>query len=324
MVHICLARSAETFDCALDAFRLSQLCVLQDTASPAGGSDQTPQTPTVNPSQIWKEIYEHVRSTLNDSNPASWPDNIDMLDPKHMERIIKGIEKSRDQLLYLLQRCSDKAATLGVSIEDLTTLATGHPLPPTIWDVVLRWISRQSGSGFLDVTGLQIGGVKGTISDHLERATSPSWQGTPLLRRVTIVSAALGQQILEKCAKGSSTLSKPAKDGLSKLKHPQSIAIVQPCDGSGSAVDGVWVTALPKSVLVKPLTQCTRLANRKTEALGDALSDAGLKNGNFTHQAGTGDAKDWHVFAKVVTHIFMADQPIQKRWPTSYIVSSLA
>ena len=211
-----------------------------------------------------------------------------------MERIKKGIETSCAELLQLLPRCSDKAAALGVSIDDLKALATGRPLPPTILDVFLRFIARQAGAGFLDDTGLQA-----TISDPLEVATPPAWQGPQKARRVTVVSAPIGQQLL-----GKGTLSDPAKAGLATLKPAHSLAIVKPRDGSGPAVDGVWVTltVVPKTVQVKHLTG----TKRRIDALDRALTAAKLKNGRFSHQTGAGETDDWHVLAKVVTHVFGA------------------
>ena len=70
-------------------------------------------------------------------------------------------------------------------------------------------------------------------------------------------------------------------------------------------MDGVWVTVtvVPKTVQVKTLTG----AKRKFDALDKALTAAKLKNGRFSHQTGAGEPDDWHVLAKVVTHVFGAN-----------------
>ena len=43
----------------------------------------------------------------------------------------------------------------GVSRTALDALADGQPVSPSLLDVFLKWIARQSGSSFLDTAGLQ-------------------------------------------------------------------------------------------------------------------------------------------------------------------------
>lgn len=300
--HICLLQAASDVTRALVS------------SNPGSSSDLTcgdGQTSQFIPSQIWKEIYDFVLAQLlrtsNNSTNVSWPDRVESLESEH----VAAITAVTGRLLASLQSelCADTndatGRTLGdgVSRTDLSAIADGNSVPPSIFDVFLRWIAKQSGAKYLDADGLN---DDSSCLVALQAATPTKWQGTQIVRRTIVVSPTLGLQLLGgKATRGK--LSDSATAGLGKVKPPQCIAIVKPC-GDGSPVHGVIVKVQGQGKQT-PIVHLTA-SQVDCKALGEALTAAGLKTGKFSHtypqSRVAGEADDWSILAKVVTQVFGA------------------
>ena len=250
-------------------------------------------------SDIWKEVYTCVKTTIDSSTidpPASsrvvWPDRVDKLESKHLAAVTAATEKLLSKLLVPADPVAVTALGDAVSKEDLDTLTKGH-MPSSLMDLCLKWISRQSGSKFLDVDGLQDLSYPVT----LESATPTDWQGTQRPRRTIVASTTIGLNLLRKNSLNSSLVG-IVKNGLSDTRAPTNFAIVKTSDAHW---DGVWVTVSPQQKTVP--VQYLAAGKPECKVLGDVLNQAKLKSKNFSYTS-SGEADVWSVLAKIVTHIF--------------------